>query len=136
MTRSRDHDGEFERRARELLAESTRRLDARVRSRLTRARYAALEEAHRGRGPAAARLLGVRRWATAGGLAAVMLLAVMLWSGRPGGGLTGLGELQSALEDIELLADSETFELLAEGDDAFYEWALAEAAVSGGAADS
>jgi hypothetical protein len=127
---------EFESRTHALLEESTARLDGRVRSRLNQARHAALEaHAARQRSPFA-RLFGARRaWAPAGALAAAAVLAVVLFTGRPGADAPSValnGDGAPALEDLELLADNDALALASEADVEFYEWALAEADASSG----
>ncbi len=127
---------EFESRTHALLEESTARLDGRVRSRLNQARHAALEaHAARQRSPLA-RLFGARRaWAPAGALAAAAVLAVVLFTGRPGADAPSValgGDGAPALEDLELLADNDALALASEADVEFYEWALAEADASSG----
>jgi hypothetical protein len=107
----------FERRARELLRDSVDNLDAATRSRLTQARHAAL--AGRGARPA---WLDVRVLAPGGAVAAVALVAVLLWSGP---GHHPVNESRSALDDMELLADSDGYELSQEPDLDFIEWAAA-----------
>ncbi|HET9472422.1 MAG TPA: DUF3619 family protein [Steroidobacteraceae bacterium] len=114
---------EFEKRSREVLEESTSRLDGRTLSRLTQARHAALERAQ---GPAR---LWWRTYVPAGAAAAVAVLAVVMWVGRPGvettGPLTANGE--SPLDDLEFLADADAAEFVADGEDLeFYEWAAGE----------
>jgi hypothetical protein len=122
---------EFERRTRETLEASVTRLDGRIRSRLTQARHAALDEARRRRGFGGRD--GWRSWMPAGALAAAVLVAMLLWTGRSGTSLAPNGELAASFEDIELLADGEAFEL-AEGQDfEFYEWAVAVESGDGGA---
>jgi hypothetical protein len=116
---------QFEERTRVLLQESVTRVDARIRSRLNQARHAALEELEqRARAP----------WwrsyalAPAAGVAAAVLVAFVLWSSGPGtmnspaenGG-------SGAVEDLDLVADGDTFDLLQQGDGGFYEWAVAQA---------
>jgi hypothetical protein len=103
---------EFEKQARELLEESTQRLDGRVRSRLTQARFAAVEEARRSRHSST-----WRTWVPAGALAAAAVLAVVVWNGQPAPPAS-LG-VQS-LDDLEIVAGGENFELLENLD--FYEW--------------
>jgi hypothetical protein len=107
---------EFEKRAQELLDESTARLDGRTLSRLTRARHAALESRAR---PAAARWFGWKMLAPAG-VAAAAVFAVLMW---PGARIAD----PAPLDDIELLADGEApdFTVVAE-DLEFYEWAAGE----------
>lgn len=104
----------FERRARELLESSTERLEGRVRSRLTQARFAALEEARRAR-----RWLGWRTWIPAGALAGAAALAIVLWSGHPEPPTAAL-DARNSLDDLEIVAGGENFELLENLD--FYEW--------------
>jgi negative regulator of sigma E activity len=109
----------LEKRSREILEESTARLDGRTLSRLTRARHAALE----------ARAKPVRPpWMSfaPAGAAAVAVLAVVMWSGNGATDPTLLAQGAQA-DDIELLADGEApdFTVVAE-DLEFYEWAADE----------
>lgn len=110
----------FEERAREVLQESTAKLDGRTLSRLTQARHAALrpEPAQR----------WWRGWVPAGAAAAAGVLAVMVWTGPvndPSATLNASANGGSALEDIDLLADAPDF--VGEADDVeFYEWAADE----------
>jgi hypothetical protein len=109
---------DFEKRSQEVLAESTARLDGRTRSRLTQARHAALAQLEN---PA-------RNWwrsyVPAGAAAAVAVLAVVIWSG-PVEKLPVAGT--GPVEDIELLADAEAPDFVADGEDLeFYEWAAGE----------
>jgi hypothetical protein len=123
---SDDHD--FERQSRQLLGESADVLSGHVRSRLTQARHAALAGA-------AQRRVSWRNWMPAGAVAA---LALVMWvSLRPSAEMNHVVILESTagLEDVELLTDSEGFELAQERDIAqeqdigadFYEWAVDEA---------
>ena len=126
-----DPRSEFERHTKAVLEESVARLDGRTRSRLNQARQRALEaHAARARSPFA-RLFGNRSvFAPAGAVAAVAVLAVVLWTGRPGGDspLAALnGDGTTTLEDLELLADQDALELARGGELEFYEWALAVA---------
>ncbi len=113
---------EFEKRTREVLEESASRLDGRTLSRLTRARHAALEQAQR---PA-------RHWwrtyVPAGAAAAVAVLAVVMWVGRPGVEVAPpVVNNGSPLEDLEFLTDADAAEFVADGEDLeFYEWAAGE----------
>ncbi|HEX6396144.1 MAG TPA: DUF3619 family protein [Steroidobacteraceae bacterium] len=105
---------DFENRTREVLEESTARLDGRTLSRLTRARHAALE---RGQRPARARWT---LFVPAGAAAAVAVLAAILWTGEPKSVEPGTAD------DLEMLADFDA-PVFAEGDDLeFYEWAADE----------
>ena len=55
------------------------------------------------------------------------LLAVVLWSGRPGADspVAALADGGAAIEDLDLLADNDALALAREGDLEFYEWASA-----------
>ena len=115
---------EFERNARTVLEESVRRIDARTRSRLNRARHAALEAA------------GARRlswWQSlslmpaAGAAAAALLVAVVLWHREPQGTPALAFDSQHAVvEDMDLLTDKDSIDLMEEWDGSFYEWAAAQ----------
>jgi hypothetical protein len=102
---------ELERKARELFEDSVERLDAGTRSKLTQARNRALEEVSKG---------AVRRrwiWAPAGGLALAAIIAVVLtWGGPRSGAESGA----VALEDLDIVADSENIEMLEDVE--FYMW--------------
>jgi hypothetical protein len=123
-----DHE-EFARRARALLEGSLDALSARTRSRLTRARHAALEE----RGS-----LGAwRNWLPAGAVAGAVLAALLLVGRLPA------PEPQQASvasgEDLELLADRDGLALgqdqaaqEGEVDYEFYDWAVSTAQDSSG----
>ena len=109
---------DFEKRTQQVLEESAARLDGRTLSRLTQARHKALDQLQR---PA-------RHWwrsyVPAGAVAATAVLAVVMWSGRPNveGAVT-----QNAVEDMELLADTDAPDFVDEGEDLeFYEWAAGE----------
>jgi len=115
---------EFEKRARALLEESVTRIDGRLRSRLNQARHAALAEIDRPRRAAGWRSFGL---APAAGVVAAVVLAVVLWAPRPGQMLPVAENGASAVEDLDLVADGETFDLIQQGDGGFYEWAVAQA---------
>jgi hypothetical protein len=104
----------FEHKARELLRESAEQVDGATRSRLTRARHAALDQV--GRPAARSRL---QLLVPAGAAAAAALVALLLWNSpamrQPGGTAT--------MDDMELLADVEGYELSQEPDLEFIEWA-------------
>ena len=104
-------ENELERKARALFESSVERLDARTRSKLTQARNRALDEVKNG---------AVRRrwiWAPAGGVALAAIVAIVLSSG----GLHSSPETATlALEDIDIVADSENFEMLEDVE--FYMW--------------
>ena len=112
----------FEKRSREVLEESTAKLDGRTLSRLTRARHAALGQLEK---PA-------RQWwrlALPAGASAAAVLAVMVWTGsgiEPGQQLANANG-SSAFEDIDLLADGDAPDFVSDADDVeFYEWASGE----------
>jgi hypothetical protein len=115
---------EFERNARIVLEESVRRIDARTRSRLNQARHAALAAA-----------AGRRRawWGSftlmpaAGAVAAALLVAVVLWHREPARTVPlALDGQHPAVEDMELLTDNDSIDLIEEWDGSFYEWAAAQ----------
>lgn len=112
----------LEKRSRELLEESTARIDGRTLSRLTQARHAALGQLQR---PVRPRWY---TWLPAGAAAAVAVLAVVIWSGpdQKADRLTVQNETQ--LDDLEIVADADAPDF-ADGEDLeFYEWAASEAA--------
>ncbi len=119
-------DTEFALRAKALLGASADELSGRVRSRLTRARYAALEAAR----PAPARHW--LNWAPAGAVASGVLIA-LLFIGQQGSAPSVVAA--NPLDDVELLADADAYELVQEqeqeqaqpGDYEFYEWAAGQA---------
>jgi len=109
---------EFEKRAREVLEESTARLDGRTLSRLTQARHAALGQLQR---PVRQRWFA---WIPAGAAAAAAL-AVIMWSGQGTESGSEPALSLSPAEDLEMLADAPEF--VDEGEDLeFYEWAAGE----------
>jgi anti-sigma-K factor RskA len=118
---------DFERNARALLEESVARIDARTRSRLNQARHAALEAAVKPR----------RAWwrsytlMPAGAVAAALLVAVVLWQRQPSGEPTMLEARAGAVEDLDLLTDSEGLELMDNWDGPFYEWAVTQSDANG-----
>lgn len=109
---------EQERRARELFDASVEGLDAETRSRLNRARQAAVAEVER------TRRSPWRTWAPAAVAASVALLAVVLWR-MPGGQATlpsaGLVEGAPPPEVVEMLATGGDFDVASEDPD-FYTW--------------
>ena len=112
---------DFEKRSREILEESVARLDGSTRSRLTQARHAALARLEK---PA-------RQWwrsyVPAGAAAAAAVLAVMLYV-QPGAVDVVRGvKNAAAVEDMDILADSEAPDFTEDTDDVeFYEWAAGE----------
>lgn len=115
---SGDEEG-FKERSAELLREGTQNLSGHVRSRLTQARHAAVEEARRSRV-----LRQWLAWAPAGALAAALVIAVVTLTGQPAKqefpAAAAPGAEHSAMDDLELLAGSESFELLEDLE--FYDW--------------
>ena len=121
---SDENDKVLERRARQLFDDSVGSVDMRIRSRLTQARYAALDPATpRRRSP-----WRVPFAASAGGLCAAALLGVALWVGVPAGHpVPGVSETPAGFEDLDIVASSEesaaeTLEMLQDDAD-FYDWA-------------
>ena len=108
---------ETERRARELFDASVDGLDGETRSRLNRARHAALAEVeHARRSP-------WRSWVPAAAAASVAMLAVVLWR-MPGDSTdrsAASAEGTPAAEVVELLATSEGIDVASE-DPEFYAW--------------
>lgn len=110
-----DDLSEFEKQTRAVLRTSVDNLDGATRSRLTQARHAALAQ-H-----------GARYWydfrylAPAGGAMAAVVLATILFIGHHGGPVNETNG--GALDDMELLADNDAYELSQETDLEFIEWA-------------
>jgi hypothetical protein len=99
----------LEQRARSLFQGSVEDLDMRVRSRLTQARYAALEAAAPRKGSWLPRKAW---WTPAAGVTAAAVLATALWVGVPSVTLMGhhalsLPDAQSNLEDLDIVASSD-----------------------------
>jgi len=113
---------DFERQARGVLEESVRRIDARTRSKLNQARQAALAAAQ----PQQRSWLRSFTLMPAGAAAAAVLVALTLWYRQPGGESPLLEGQHTAVEDMDLLADSEGLDLMEGGDGSFYEWAVAQ----------
>jgi hypothetical protein len=125
-------DSDLERRVRALLDESAGTVSGHVRSRLTRARYAAVEEAARTRTSFWRQFLSSSRgFLPAGTVAAAVLVAMLLLSERIGRTPVPAHDQSSTFEEIELLADAEVLELLQEADGEFYEWAAEQSEIEG-----
>jgi len=111
---------EFESKARAVFDESVENLDAEIRSRLNRARQAALADREPARAPA------WRSWAPVGAVAAAVVAAV-LWR-MPG--VNDASQVQingeAPIEIVELAAEGDDFELLTE-DPEFYTWVADQA---------
>lgn len=124
MTTQTDDTSELERRTRAVLEESLTRIDARTRSRLNRARQAALEAA---RHPRSAPWRSSRFVPVTGGAvaAAVLAVAVVLLTQRPGP-VSKPESAQPSLEVLDMLADEDNVSLMEDYDHSFYEWAAAQ----------
>lgn len=120
---------ENERRAREVFDASVEGLDAEVRSRLNRARQAAVAEVER------SRRSPWRTWLPAAAAASVALLAVTLWRmpGEGSGPNARSTEPPPPAEVVEMLATAEDFGVAAE-DAEFYKWLAAQGQPAGNGA--
>jgi len=123
MNESVDNDSArtpFEQRAADLLRESATTLDGQTRSRLNRARQAALDElpAARGRGRAG------YGWATAGVAAVAVLTGVLLNNRAPVQAPVPLTEVPAAAVDLDLLMAEEELEMLEDLE--FFAWLESE----------
>jgi len=114
---SGDERTELERRARTLFDESVEGLDGETRSRLNRARQAAVAEArHAARNP-------WRQWLPLAAAASVALLAVILWR-VPGSGPAPSarnGDAAPAAEVVEMLGATDDVDMISD-DPEFYRW--------------
>jgi hypothetical protein len=114
----------LEERSRELFLESVERIDMRARSRLTRARHAALEAAERARPRAWFMRMPVLT--SAAGVAAAMVLGVSLWVKAPVVHHGSTPADASNFEDLDIVASSDNsqdnVEML-QNDLDFYAWA-------------
>jgi hypothetical protein len=108
---------ETERRARALFDASVEGIDGETRSRLNRARHAALAEVER------ARRSPWRTWLPAAAAASVAMLAVVLWRmpGDSADRTAASADGTPAAEVVELLATSEGIDVASE-DPEFYAW--------------
>ena len=107
-------DRDFEERTKLLFEQSVAALDGHTRSKLTQARYRALEELAERASPG-----WNRSWLPAGAVAAVALLSLMLWQGQMGP-LTTSGFDVAAVTDLEILFGEEEFDMIEELE--FYAW--------------
>jgi anti-sigma-K factor RskA len=105
------------RRAREVFVASVESLDAETRTRLSRARFEAVEAADH------ARLSSWRTWVPAAAVAATVIVAVAIWRTpeRSESPVAVAATVDAALDAVEMLADGEALDLV-ENDLAFYEW--------------
>jgi hypothetical protein len=107
---------DFERRSREVLNEGAEALAADVRSRLTQARFKAVEEARKPATPAA----WTRSLLPAGGLAAAVAVVLLAWNGlRPS--VEGPPDDVGRSDALEIVAMADDYDLL-ENDVEFYQW--------------
>lgn len=112
----------LEERSRTLFEDSVESVDMRVRSRLNRARHAALEAAAVRPG---ARLFGLPLWTPAAGVAAAVLIGTALWLAPQMGYMGNHGAPAvdgQAYEDLDIVAATDEMELL-QDDPEFYDWA-------------
>ena len=114
MSESDRNQQDFERRSREVLNEGAEAIGADVRSRLTQARIKAVEEARKPAAPAA----WMRSLLPAGGLAAVVAVALLAWQG---GERLGEGPGERSGEALEIVAMADDYDPL-EDDVEFYQW--------------
>ena len=111
---------EFELKARDTFDASVESLDAEIRSRLNRARQAAVADS------APVRASAWRSWAPVGAVA-VALIAAVMWR-VPGTGNSPQLQIngEAPMEIVELAAEGEDFELMTE-DPEFYSWVAQQA---------
>ena len=122
---------DFERQLHTLLEESVQRVSAHARSRLNRARHAALAEAARHRGwylPArvAAWIRRPLLWMPASGAIAAAVLVTFVLSPHAPQGYPAAEVSHTTVADLDLLADRDGMDLMQGGDGQFYEWAVAQ----------
>jgi anti-sigma-K factor RskA len=119
----------FERRARAVLEESLTRVDARTRSRLNRARQAALEAAVGRRRPLWRSLSALP---IAGAVAAgVLAVALALFMHGGAHQASRVDASQPSLEVLDMLADDDSITFMQNYDHSFYEWAASQADTGG-----
>lgn len=122
MSTENDNLTPFERNARTVLEAGVARIDARTRSRLTQARHAALAAAERRR----PWWRSLTLMPAAGAVAAALLVTVVLWHREPGAAPAPDEAHAAAVEDMDLLADGDSLDLIEGWDGPFYEWAVAQ----------
>jgi len=114
----------FEERSRALFQDSVESLSFATRSRLTRARHAALDAASAGRRPWFLRV----GFLTPAGVTAAAVLAAFLWMGSPvGQHVVTVADGQSTLEDLDMVASSDDTIDMLQDDLEFYDWAEKDA---------
>ncbi len=121
MKNVEDHRQDIEGRARELFDESVEAVDYGTRSRLMRARQAALAELERPR-------WRVVPWLPVAAAATVAAIAVAVWIPQEEGGDTEV--TVASVDDFELLTLGEDLDMLGE-DVEFYAWATSHEAGNG-----
>jgi hypothetical protein len=110
---------DFELKARDTFDASVESLDAEIRSRLNRARQAAVADIAPVRAPA------WRSWAPVGAVAAALVAAV-LWRVPDTGNSPQVQVSEAPIEMVELAAEGDDFELMTE-DPEFYSWVADQA---------
>jgi hypothetical protein len=110
---------DFELKARYTFDASVESLDAEIRSRLNRARQAAVADIAPVRAPA------WRSWAPVGAVAAALVAAV-LWRVPDTGNSPQVQVSEAPIEMVELAAEGDDFELMTE-DPEFYSWVADQA---------
>jgi hypothetical protein len=131
MSRDLNGNADFERQLRDLLEEGVQRVGGHARSRLNQARHAALAEAQRHRVWHLPQRLAARTgrrllWVpAAGAVAAAVLVALVLWPHAPQG-YPAVDTSHTTVEDLDLIADRDGMDIMANGGGQFYEWAMAQ----------
>ncbi len=110
-----EHMRKLEKRSRAAFDASVEAQDGATRSRLARARAAALEEL------SPRRIAGPGLWVPAAAAAAA-LVAALLWQREEGAVRKPRQATAIALEDLDIVAGGEDFDMLA-ADEGFYDWA-------------
>jgi hypothetical protein len=105
---------DFERRSKALFERSVESLDGETRSRLTQARYAAIEAAQKG----SVAGLRWRLWIPAGSAAAAVLAVLLVFA--PGLRDSGTHGSALAFDDMDIVANDDEFDLLENVE--FYSW--------------
>ncbi len=115
---------DFEERTKLLFEQSVATLDGQTRSKLTQARYRALEELAGKR-----QVIWSRSWLPAGAVAAVALMSLMLWQGQITPVADG-GFDVAAVTDLEILLGEEELDMIEELE--FYAWLEEQAELTSG----
>lgn len=113
----------FERNARTVLEESVQRIDARTRSRLNQARQRAVAAMSPKR---SSTWRGLNLMPAAGAIAAAVLVAFVLFSRGPRSASPPTALDAQHAEDVELLTDKDSIDLMEGWDGSFYEWAASQ----------